>query len=157
MVNEHTQEQQESPTITVERSNPTNLFSMDLLTQLQDEVCHLSELFGMYIGVLQRDAPPVPVLNPSDPAYLAAKDAFSVQAVDMATSVIQTSKKIEQLIEALPGVNRTESQQHQKLMALEKENKEANEQLQKASEEAQQLLADIRKAIRDISERAIEV
>lgn len=48
----------------------------DLLTQLQDEVYMMSDLFGISIGVLQRDAPPLPLMDPMDPAKAQQREEF---------------------------------------------------------------------------------
>lgn len=48
----------------------------DLLTQLQDEVYMMSELFGVSVGVLQRDAPALPLMEPIDPERSARREEF---------------------------------------------------------------------------------
>ncbi len=134
----------------------------DLLTQLQDEVYMMSDLFGISIGVLQRDAPAIPLMNHSSSTSapigggVAAgappggndnqanaekeralkREEFNKVAkgskfylflsffyieistflfADMALNLIQRAIRIESLIDRLPGVNRTEPQQYQRL------------------------------------------
>ena len=48
----------------------------DLLTQLQDEVYMISSLFGVSLGVLQRDAPALPLMEPVDPALSVRREEF---------------------------------------------------------------------------------
>lgn len=51
-------------------------FMGDLLTQLQDEVYMMSDLFGIAVGVLQRDAPALPLMEPIDPERIMRRDEF---------------------------------------------------------------------------------
>jgi len=126
----------------------------DLLTQLQDEVYLMSDMFGISVGVLQRDAPALPLMEPMDPERLAKRDEFVKTAKEMALSLIQRAVRVESLIDRLPGVNRTEPQQYQRLEALEHENQEAGEKLVKAFTQAEELLHEVRQALRTISENS---
>ncbi|EGG13277.1 putative mediator complex subunit 21 [Cavenderia fasciculata] len=110
---------------------------MDLLTQLQDKLDHLFLVFGTCIGVLQRDAPPSSfseVMNNQPPQLtqeqLTNADNWNSQTKHMALQVIETTKLIESIIESLPGFQRTENEQYQRLKALNHESKLLQQQLQ---------------------------
>ena len=65
----------------------------DLLTQLQDEVYLMSDLFGISIGVLQRDAPALPLMEPIDPERLAKRDEFVKTSKDILNYIKGMGKK----------------------------------------------------------------
>jgi hypothetical protein len=48
----------------------------DLLTQLQDEVYMMSDLLGVSVGVLQRDAPALPLMEPVDAEINVRREEF---------------------------------------------------------------------------------
>jgi len=54
---------------------------------------------------------------------------FEEQIKDMALQVTQTAKRMDNLIESLPGVNSTEQQQLESLAELEVKNREAAKEL----------------------------
>eukprot|EP00026_Physarum_polycephalum_P019890 Phypoly_transcript_22130.p1 GENE.Phypoly_transcript_22130~~Phypoly_transcript_22130.p1 ORF type:complete len:159 (+),score=22.63 Phypoly_transcript_22130:45-479(+) len=127
----------------------------DLLTQLQDEVYMMSDLFGVSVGVLQRDAPALPLMDPVDPERMMKRDEFVKLSKEMAQNLIQRAKRVESLIERLPGVNRTEPEQYKFLEELEQENLLAGEKLVQTYEQAEELLNQVRQALRTISENSI--
>lgn len=89
----------------------------DSLTQLQDKLDELAVQMYTTIGVLQRDARPVPLpddpgapleLNGAgganaDPKAVAEPAGFSMQEImEMASSVVNTGKQIDALVDGLP-------------------------------------------------------
>jgi hypothetical protein len=82
--------------------------SVDVVSQLQEEVTALSTLYWNYTGILQRDAPAIPLaaeplLAPRAPH---AEGAGTTLAADepqrMAHAVVEAARRIETLADALP-------------------------------------------------------
>eukprot|EP01113_Clastostelium_recurvatum_P033742 TRINITY_DN4495_c0_g1_i1.p2 TRINITY_DN4495_c0_g1~~TRINITY_DN4495_c0_g1_i1.p2 ORF type:complete len:138 (-),score=33.54 TRINITY_DN4495_c0_g1_i1:156-569(-) len=128
---------------------------MDRVTQLQEQVDRLAEMMSTCVGVLQRDAPPLP-LGSADPAVIQARDAFAQNAHVMALDIVQVSKNIEMLIDSLPGVSRTVPQQVEQLEALEKENQLEGKRLEHGLAEAEMWLQQVRDAIRTVAQDATD-
>eukprot|EP01133_Synstelium_polycarpum_P011926 gene11926-13894_t len=106
---------------------------MDLLTQLQDKLDHLFLVFGTCIGVLQRDAP----ASSFDEKLNQQPLEWQTQTKDMALQVIETSKLIESIIDSLPGFNRTEPEQYERLKTMNEESQDLNNHLNQTIEESE--------------------
>ncbi|KAH6574514.1 hypothetical protein BASA61_002381 [Batrachochytrium salamandrivorans] len=131
---------------------------MDRLTQLQECMDKLTEIFFTATGVLQRDAPLISA-NPELPVtswkpeqveanWLANKDLAQTAAKD----IVETAKVIDFLIDQLPGIAETEDEQIQTLQNLEEENLIAGKEMEEAIAEAERLRASIKTALRRIAD-----
>eukprot|EP01112_Ceratiomyxa_fruticulosa_P003175 TRINITY_DN1354_c0_g1_i2.p1 TRINITY_DN1354_c0_g1~~TRINITY_DN1354_c0_g1_i2.p1 ORF type:complete len:139 (-),score=33.75 TRINITY_DN1354_c0_g1_i2:223-639(-) len=127
---------------------------MDRLTQLQEHVDRLAELMGISLGVLQRDAPPIPLGEPLTPERALQRDAFVQQARNMASEIMKVSKSIEILIDQLPGITHTLPQQLDMMNNLEEENQKQGKKLEDYINYSENWLENIREALKTITEDA---
>ncbi|KAJ3175819.1 Mediator of RNA polymerase II transcription subunit 21 [Irineochytrium annulatum] len=134
----------------------------DRLTQIQDCLDKMTEIFFNSVGVLQRDAPLVP-LNDGTPVTAwtdeqVAKNTEETQrlATEAARDVVQTAKIIDFLIDRLPGVKHTEEEQMAIIARLEDENRIAGEEMEATIQAAETLSAEVKEAIRFIEADQIE-
>ncbi|KAJ3368315.1 Mediator of RNA polymerase II transcription subunit 21 [Kappamyces sp. JEL0680] len=107
----------------------------DRLSQLQECVSRLSELYFISIGALQRDAPLLE-LNPEIPVTAWTKEQVQSNwkgnqelARSAAKDIVHAAKVIDFLIDHLPGIQASEKEQIDQLEALEVENKKAEAEL----------------------------
>lgn len=87
--------------------------SADRLTDLQNQLDHLAFMMFTCVGVVQRDAPPVPIYNLDTKQPQESQDAhkqFREQVLDMAQQVARTTKNIDKIIETLPADSTEEKQ-----------------------------------------------
>lgn len=131
----------------------------ELLTQLQDQLHTVSQMFFDFVGILQRDAPPLPVAGESIVAApaLAAPGAppqqqqqqqrFDVEQTTqlMAKQLIEQFKQTEALIRALPQETAPAAQQNERVRALQREHEEVSRQLEEAAREAEEQLAELQR------------
>jgi mediator of RNA polymerase II transcription subunit 21 len=127
---------------------------MDRLTELQHYVDDLARLFYVSIGAIQRDAPPstlnfqLPKKEPPEEATKSTQDYISDEQIQaLATQIVQTSKTIEQYIESLPGIESTEKEQMESLLALQKQNAVLAQQLQEKVKECENFLKIVRSTL----------
>jgi len=103
---------------------------MDRLTQLQDQVEGLTEIFKFAYGESQRLAPPIqasdsillthnPSSQPSQPPQQPSLTPPAVFAAD----IVRKLKIIDLLIDSLPHISVAEDKQLEDLAALETENR----------------------------------
>ncbi|KAL6043730.1 Mediator of RNA polymerase II transcription subunit 21 [Balamuthia mandrillaris] len=152
----------------------------DRLTQLQDRVDSLAEQFYVYLGVLQRDAPPSSLQpsttssstenhhqhahssndissassssSSSSSSSTSAAGALKAQSVEMARALVLNTKAIDELIESLPGINNTKPQQVSQLRHLEEENQRLGLELKQNIVVAERALRLVREALNEIYE-----
>ena len=110
--------------------------SSDRLTELQNQLDVLSQMFYVCTGVIQRDAPPRPKQGQSTQDEIKQKEAFELQIKEMATDVSRAAKSVRDMIELLPGVNSTETQQLQALLQLEEQNTNTANELRRNIQQA---------------------
>src|SRR5690348_6183525 len=110
--------------------------SSDRLTELQNQLDVLSQMFYVCTGVIQRDAPPRPKPGLSTVEEIQQRDAFELQIKDMATHVSQAAKSVHDMIDLLPGVNSTETQQLNTLQQLEEQNGTTADELRRNIQQA---------------------
>ncbi|EFA80240.1 hypothetical protein PPL_07065 [Heterostelium album PN500] len=123
---------------------------MDLLTQLQDKLDHLFLVFGTFIGVLQRDAPASSFENGLLLQDNETLSKWSTQTKEMALQVIETSKLIESIIDSLPGFNRNEEDQYNRLRALNDESIQLNQTIEQTKKDAGNVITSQRRYKTDI-------
>ncbi|KAI8846938.1 hypothetical protein BC829DRAFT_370310 [Chytridium lagenaria] len=129
----------------------------DRITQIQDCLDKLSELFFTSLGVLQRDAPLVPV-HPAIPVTSWTEEQVKKNtesnkkfSAEVARDIVRTAKVVDFLIDRLPGIKYTPDQQMEMVNALEKESDMAGEQMESAIVDAEHLLEEVRSAIKLIT------
>lgn len=121
----------------------------DRLTELQDQLNFLSHMMYTCIGVIQRDAPPVKL---QDTEESEALKKFDEMVKDMATQVVATVKRIDELIDSLPCMDSPEEQQIEAFADLEDKNKQVARQLEIEVENAELCLKQVREALKVITE-----
>ncbi|KAI8928877.1 hypothetical protein BC831DRAFT_446234 [Entophlyctis helioformis] len=127
---------------------------MDRLTQLQECVDKMSEMFYTSVGVLQRDAPLVatnqelPVTSWTAEQVQANWTGNQELARTVAKDIVETAKVIDFLIAQLPGIATTEEEQVRLLQELEEENRIAGEEMERTVAEADVMLAKVQSALR---------
>jgi mediator of RNA polymerase II transcription subunit 21 len=128
---------------------------MDRLTELQRYVDELSRLFYVSIGVIQRDAPPANFnfqlpTNEQPSTKVPHEYITDEQIQSLANQIVQTSKTIHQYIESLPGIEYSEKEQMESLLALEKQNALLAQQLKEKVKECETLLSFVRNILQQI-------
>jgi len=115
------------------------------------------------IGVIQRDAPPLPLFNSATTSGTSGSAAtlskekekeisdFQNHMVDMANQISQTAKTINKIIDSLPGANSTEEEQLKTLQELEIENLEIGHELRKKVAQAELWRNHVREALHEIT------
>ncbi|KAJ2910185.1 hypothetical protein GGI21_001125, partial [Coemansia aciculifera] len=94
----------------------------------------------------------IPVTNQNTGADQA--DEFTARTREIANDICCQAKKIDTLIESLPGVSVSEAEQEREFAALNEENELASHELGEATREAQALLRDISATLRSIADNA---
>ncbi|KAJ3206467.1 Mediator of RNA polymerase II transcription subunit 21 [Dinochytrium kinnereticum] len=129
----------------------------DRLSQIQDCIDKITELFYTAVGVLQRDAPLVSVC-PTVPVTAWSEEQLNKNteetkrfSAEVSRDIIRTSKVIDFLIDKLPGLKHTPEQQMDMVKELERESDLAGEEMEDAITKAESLLEDVRHAIRFIT------
>ena len=133
----------------------------ELLTQLQDQLHTVSKMFFDFVGILQRDAPPLPVageeLVPPPPAAgsgaaasaaaAPAAAAFDVERTTslMAAQLVEQFKATDALIRALPPGAEAAAGQLDRIRSLQEEHARAGADLDAAAEEAEAQLGELQR------------
>ncbi len=87
------------------------------LQELHTALTRLSEIFYVSVGALQRDAPlvqttdDIPVTCWTEEQIKKNSEGNKILAKTSAKDIIETCKKIDFLIDNLPGINRSEVEQ----------------------------------------------
>ncbi|KAJ2158542.1 hypothetical protein GGF46_003692 [Coemansia sp. RSA 552] len=97
-------------------------------------------------------APEIPVTQHNDSADSA--DEFSLRTKDIATDICRQAKKIDTLIESLPGVSESEEEQAQAFRELNRQNEEATRELREADAQARALRDKLSATLQTIAESA---
>ncbi|KAJ2693575.1 hypothetical protein H4218_005984 [Coemansia sp. IMI 209128] len=105
---------------------------IDRVTQLQDSFDQA--------GMVQTESK-VPVTNQNTSAD--QPDEFTARSREIANDICCQAKKIDTLIESLPGVSTSEVEQEREFAALNEENEKASRDLSEATKMAHALLKDI--------------
>ncbi|KAJ2080487.1 hypothetical protein H4R24_003054 [Coemansia sp. RSA 988] len=131
---------------------------VDRVTQLQDSADEQCKMLFSSLHYLHKKAglvqvsPEIPITQQNEGADSASE--FSLRTKDIATDICRQAKKIDALIESLPGVAVSESKQSSEFEELNKENEVATRELQEADQQACALLDRLSRALRDIAENS---
>ncbi|CAO3627264.1 unnamed protein product [Mucor hiemalis] len=131
---------------------------MDRLTQLQDAIDSMAEMFTNSIYYVHEKFqmaplnPDIPVQQPKTQAD--APEVFQENMRELASDLVKKAKEIDTLIEVLPGINQTEEEQIEKLKSLEEENRLANEEYEEAVREMELVKKQINQSLRAIAEQS---
>jgi len=126
----------------------------ELLTQLQDQLHTVSKMFFDFVGILQRDAPPLSVSGEPVVAAPAAAAPHPPQQPPldveqttqlMATQLIDQFKITETLIRALPQDRATAAEQTGRIRDLQRQHEEVSAQLDAAAREAEAQLGELQR------------
>ncbi|KAJ2832037.1 hypothetical protein GGI24_001371 [Coemansia furcata] len=96
--------------------------------------------------------PEMPVTNQNTGADQL--DEFTARTREIANDICCQAKKIDTLIESLPGVSISEVEQEREFAALNEENESASRELAEATKLAHALLRDISATLRTIADNA---
>jgi hypothetical protein len=142
--------------------------ALELLTQLQDQLHTVSKMFFDFVGILQRDAPPLPVngealITPLAPPPTGAPapsqppPAFDVEATTqlMASQLVEQFKLTEALIKALPSDPDPPPAQFERIRALQREHAEVTVQLDAAAAEAEAQLVELQRMYALLAQRRL--
>ncbi|KAI8472765.1 MAG: mediator complex, subunit Med21 [Monoraphidium minutum] len=142
----------------------------ELLTQLQDQLHLVSKMFFDFVGILQRDAPPMPLPGETlDPAALQQQRqprpppgappplAFDVEATTalMASQLIEQFKRTEALITALPRDAAPAAAQYDRIRALQQEHADVSAELDAAAAEAEAQLAELQRMFAALAQQRL--
>ncbi|KAJ1811808.1 hypothetical protein LPJ75_003965 [Coemansia sp. RSA 2598] len=97
-------------------------------------------------------APEIPVTQQNEGADSA--DEFTARTQEIANDICRQAKKIDALVESLPGVSVSESDQEREFVELSQENDAATRDLEEANKRARALLGDISDILREIADNA---
>jgi mediator of RNA polymerase II transcription subunit 21 len=118
--------------------------SGEVLTQLQDQLNTVSTMFFDFIGILQRDAPPV-ALADEPVVHAPAPGGFDVQQTTqaMAEQLTQEFKRSEELIQRIPDSALQEEEHYSTIRQLQQEHVAVSNELQSAVDNAEELLEQL--------------
>lgn len=91
----------------------------DTVTEIQNSLDVMGELFFTCVGVIQRDSPN---FMPNSNVKPEEREEFQRQLKEFAEKIIQASQNTEKLIDSLPGVSLSKQQQLERLAQLQSQN-----------------------------------
>jgi hypothetical protein len=115
------------------------MIAPDSLTDVQNHLDNLNQMFFTCLGVIQRDSPPY--TQTIDAEQQKVQDAFNAQLKDMTSQVAVVAKQINKYIDSLPGtlfealtlnikgVTSTEDEQYSTLAKLDEESTQVASEL----------------------------
>ncbi|KAL6771641.1 hypothetical protein ACKKBG_A27215 [Auxenochlorella protothecoides x Auxenochlorella symbiontica] len=113
--------------------------STDIVTQLQDELCHVTSLLYNFIGTTQRDAAPSSIKD-EGPVQAGCAPAPPIDL--MAEQLTGALAALGKVIAALPSTLSSEEQQILEITGLQHANVMASQELQASLERAQVVLTE---------------
>jgi len=130
----------------------------DRLTQLQDAVNELAELFCNSVGILQQQAQPghFPGFDRAGGRTPQQTQPSEDYAQLFATLIGRKAKDIDTLIDSLPSEDSSTELQNSALDLLERQNEEAATSLQEVVTRGELLLQQIQTALHDIAQSQLE-
>lgn len=130
---------------------PEHSFQMDDLSRLQKKLDDLGVMFYTYIGILQRDAPPItraPDETDELPADAKMHDQLSKKAPEYAADIVACSREIDQVISEIDAkMLQQDGKERTLLDNANYESVQAGEEMTEAVDDAQKLLASVRDII----------
>ncbi|KAJ2633461.1 hypothetical protein H4R22_000459 [Coemansia sp. RSA 1290] len=131
---------------------------IDRVTQLQDSIDEQCKMLFKSLHYLHKRAGMVQVSSdiPVTQQNSNAEDAgdFSLRTQEIATDICRQAKKIDALIEALPGASSSDSELEAEFQRLNAENKQATLELQQAKEQASNLSDKLSAMLKTIADSA---
>lgn len=124
---------------------------MDDLSRLQKRMENLGVMFYTYLGIIQRDAPPVS--RPPDEADETANDEamrkeLAEKTPSFARDIVQCSRDIDALINEIEGkMEDLDGKEREILDTANFESVQAGEEMTEAVDDAQKLLTSVRHII----------
>ncbi|KAJ2612639.1 hypothetical protein H4S08_002606 [Coemansia sp. RSA 1365] len=131
---------------------------VDRVTQLQDSADEQCKMLFSSLHYLHKKAgmvqvsPEIPITQQNEGADSASE--FSLRTKEIATDICRQAKKIDALIESLPGVAVSENEQIHEFEKLNRENEVATQELHEADQRARALLDRLSRAMRDIADNS---
>jgi mediator of RNA polymerase II transcription subunit 21 len=120
----------------------------DIVTELQESVDRLNGAFYNSVGVLQRDAKPASVVEGADPS----EGVDEAQVREMARSVVDESRKIDELASALPPVDLDADAQLARIAKLQEEDHALGEELRAELTRAKKTLTKVTAAFEAVAD-----
>ncbi|KAJ2654305.1 hypothetical protein IWW48_006192 [Coemansia sp. RSA 1200] len=131
---------------------------IDRVTQLQDSIDDQCQMLFNSLGYLHRKAgmvqvtPDIPVTQQN--ANSASAEEFKTRTREIANDICRQAKKIDALIDSLPGVSVSKSDQEKEFVELSKEDEAATHELEEAGREARALLQEISGTLKEIADNS---
>ncbi|KAJ1667237.1 hypothetical protein EV178_001487 [Coemansia sp. RSA 1646] len=131
---------------------------IDRVTQLQDSIDEQCQMLFNSLGYLHRKAgmvqvtPDIPITQQNTNS--ASAEEFTARTQEIANDICCQAKKIDALVDSLPGVSVSESDQEREFLELSKEDEAATSELEEAGREARALLKEISSTLREIADNA---
>ncbi|BBH00743.1 mediator 21 [Prunus dulcis] len=143
--------------------------SMDIISQLQEQVNTIASLAFNTFGTLQRDSPPVRLSpNYPEPPANPTEDAenFAEQAKLVSAALVKAAKQIlpplilaqfDALVEALPLAEGGEEAQLKRIAELQAENDAVGQELQRQLEAAEKELKEVRELFSQAADHCLNL
>jgi len=126
-------------------------FEMDDLSRLQKKLDDLGVMFYTYIGILQRDAPPIaraPDETSDLPSDNTKREELAKKAPEYARYIVQCSREIDEEIAEIDGKMKEQDGKERNLLDNANfESMQAGEEMTEAVDDAQKLLSSVRDII----------
>ncbi|KAJ2521594.1 hypothetical protein GGI11_001966 [Coemansia sp. RSA 2049] len=125
---------------------------------LQDSIDEQCQMLFNSLGYLHRKAgmvqvtPDIPVTQQN--ANSASAEEFKTRTQEIANDICRQAKKIDALIDSLPGVSVSKSDQEREFVELSKEDEAVTHELEEAGREARALLEEISGTLKEIADNA---
>mmetsp|Transcript_6876 Transcript_6876/g.25365 ORF Transcript_6876/g.25365 Transcript_6876/m.25365 type:complete len:164 (-) Transcript_6876:127-618(-) len=127
--------------------------TIDVVTQIQEEVNRFASHTYNTVGILQRDSAPISIDTGSVvPSGQEAQADAATQArvSEMVSEITKSSKTIEELVEALPEHDQNEARQTEELNSLQKESDRLAQELEKELQRVRIVLGEVSHCYADI-------
>lgn len=130
---------------------PETPVQLDDLSRLQKRIEDLGGMFYTYLGILQRDAPPMdraPEEIEEKPNDDAARKTLAEKTPEYARDIINCSRDIDRLIRQVDGKMKLQEGKERVLLEnADHESRQAGEEMTEAVDDAQRMLSSVRDLI----------